>query len=162
LDGIDDPFMARFSTPCPNVFLSRRFLSAVEAQILHPDERLVLIGVTDDLAMPFALFAFVQRHRLGAKVIEGLDFGVTDYFAPCMASGVAPDPGEAKRLWAEILRVLPPADAITFKKMPRMLYGQPHALSNADFVRPMATSATTLSLRSEEGGVIDEPTSLAR
>src|SRR5688572_15995209 len=89
LDGIDDPFLARFSTTCPNVFLSRRFLRAVRTQILNPDERLILVGITDDVGMPFALFPFVQRQRLGANVIEGVDFGVADYFAPCLASDAA-------------------------------------------------------------------------
>jgi CelD/BcsL family acetyltransferase involved in cellulose biosynthesis len=143
--------------------MSRPFLKAVEANLLHGDERLVLVGATSPHGLPAAVFPFVRRRRLGATVIEGLDFGIADYFAPCLAPDVRLEPGQAKLLWADVLRVLPQADAVTFKKMPRLLYGAPHALSDADFVLPMAACATTLALRrADDDAEKNEPVSLAR
>lgn len=162
LDGPDDPFFARFSTDCANVFMSRGFLKSVADNLLRPEDALVLVGVTDASDAPVALFPFVRRRRLGATVVEGLDFGVADYFAPCLGRGLELDAAGADRLWRDVLRVLPAADAVTFKKMPRLLYGVPHALTAATFVAPMAASATTLPLYNDDGSGITPPSSLIK
>jgi len=163
LDGLGDPFFARYQTHCPNVFASRPFLETVERNLLQPGERLVLVGVVDTLGLPVAFFPFVRRRRLGVWVIEGLDFGLADYFVPCLTSDREIGPRQADALWADILKVLPPADAVALKKMPLRLYGERHALSQARFLHPMAAFATTLALRhSEEEGNVELPASLAR
>lgn len=164
LDGLDDPFLARFQTNCPNVFISRAFLESVQANLLQGQDRLVLVGIVDTFGLPVAFFPFALRKRLGASVIEGIDFGLADYFAPCLTSDREIDARATDALWADVLKVLPPADAVTIKKMPRQLYGERHALSRARFVRPMSACATTLALRhvSDPDSAQDLPSSLAR
>src|SRR5699024_10621006 len=102
LDSLDDPFVARFSSSCPNVFISLPFLKAVETRLLNSGERFVMVGVTDAAGQPFALFPFVRRKRLGAVVIEGLDFGIADYFAPCLVSGATLPPHRTGALWHDV------------------------------------------------------------
>ena len=82
LDGPDDPFFQAAEANGRNVFLSRVFLEAVEKHLLGGSERLALVGVTDSAGNPVALFPFVKRKRFGVPYLEGVDFGLADYFAP--------------------------------------------------------------------------------
>jgi CelD/BcsL family acetyltransferase involved in cellulose biosynthesis len=114
----------------------------------------VIIGVRDGNGEPLALFVFIRRRRMGVSVIEALDFNVTDYFAPLYFSPVPPTAQRSAEIWRAVLAVLPPADAVAFKKMPRLLHGRPHALSGATFAKPMATSSASLPLRDAAGARI--------
>ncbi len=67
---------------------------------------------------------------------------------------------ETTQLWRSAVAAVPGVHAVTFKKLPRLLHGHPHALSAADFLKPMGASATTLFLRDAEGapaGSMDPP-----
>lgn len=146
LSGPGDPFLVLVGTPA-SVFQSRRHIETVLATIgAAEDAEPVFIGVTDNAGRPVALFPFVLRRTRGLRLIEGLDFDVSDYFAPAWFDAKAPTPAETDRIWAAVLRALPRADAVGFKKLPRLVGNRPHALSAFRRLRPMAAAATTLTL----------------
>lgn len=149
IDGPDDPFLQLADAAGRNIFLSRIFLQAVEKHLLRGSEQLALVGVTDDAGNPVALFPFVKRDRFGVPYLEGVDFGLTDYFAPACLRDVALSRDETTAVWREVVKAVPGVHAITFKKLPRQMHGQFHALSAADFLKPMGAHATTLFIQAE-------------
>lgn len=149
IDGPDDPFLQLADANGRNVFLSRIFLQAVEKHLLSGSEQLALVGVTDDAGNPVALFPFVKRDRFGVPYLEGVDFGLTDYFAPACLRDVALSLDETTAVWRTVVKAVPGVHAITFKKLPRQMHGQFHALSAADFLKPMGAHATTLFIQAE-------------
>ena len=150
LKGSTDPFYTRLEAANRNVFLGARFLNAVERHLLHKPDRLVLVGVADMVGKPIALFAFVRRRRFGVDVLEGLDLGIADYFAPALFQDEPLSPKETANVWRAAVKTVPGVHAVSFKKMPRLLHGVPNALTGAEFVKPMGASATTLSLRHQD------------
>jgi CelD/BcsL family acetyltransferase involved in cellulose biosynthesis len=149
LDGPDDPFFLAAEANGRNVFLSRVFLAAVEKHLLGGSENLALVGVTDDAGDPVALFPFVKRKKFGVLYLEGVDFGLTDYFAPACLRDLALSPAETTAVWRTVVKAVPGVHAIIFKKLPRQMHGQFHALSAADFLKPMGADATTLFIQAE-------------
>ena len=164
LDGLDDPRLAAASDETRNVFQSKAFLAAIGRHIVDEGSRLVLVEATDSAGQLVAVFPFVKRRRLGIPVIEGLDFGVTDFFAPTCLRDAPLSAEETRRLWQAVIGAVPGVHAVTFMKMPRLLHGRLHALSGADFVLPMHATATTLFMRDEQGAPTVRPDkmSLAR
>jgi CelD/BcsL family acetyltransferase involved in cellulose biosynthesis len=148
LAGIQDPFLDAVTSD-DNIFQCKSFMAAVERHMLAPSERLVLVGVTDQGGEPAAVFPFVRRRHLGVPVLEGLDFGIADYFAPAWLRDEPPTANQSARIWQAVPKAVPGVHAISFKKLPRLLHGRPHALSGADFLTPMSADATTLRLRGE-------------
>jgi CelD/BcsL family acetyltransferase involved in cellulose biosynthesis len=147
----DDPLFARFRDSKQNVFQSERFLAEIERHVIGPSCRLVLVGATDGFDNPVAAFVFVRRRKLGLWIIEGLDFGITDYFAPTLFRDTPLSADETDALWRSVIKALPKADAIVFKKLPLSLHQMPHALSAAVFLTPMGACATTLHMRDASG-----------
>lgn len=151
LDGPDDPFLMVAEATGRNVFLSRVFLAAAERHLLAASERLALVGVTDGAGQPVAVFPFVKRKGFGVPYLEGMDFGLADYFAPALLRDIALSPDETTALWRKVVKAVPGVHAITFKKLPRQLHGQFHALSAADFLKPMGADATTRFIHDAAG-----------
>jgi len=164
LDGPDDPFFLAAEANGRNVFLSRVFLAAVEKHLLSGSEKLALVCVTDDAGNPVALFPFVKRKRFGVPFLEGVDFGLADYFAPACLRASALSPAETTAVWRTVLKAVSGIHAVTFKKLPHHLNGTFHALTAADFLKPMGADATTLFMHDAAGApmVVPEKMSLAR
>lgn len=152
LSDLCHPFMDGLAS---GGFQSRDFLAAISETLCaaHAAE-LVLIAVEDNAARPLALFAFARRRRMGATVIEAVDFHVTDYFAPAIVG----DDIARDDVWAAVQSALPPADAIMFKKVPDTLHGRAHALSDAPFMKQMGAAAFTARLRDDLGRPVDPST----
>jgi CelD/BcsL family acetyltransferase involved in cellulose biosynthesis len=151
LSGVDDPFFVLAESKRSTVFQTRRFVGAIARHVSDGPSKLVLVGVTDVHDAPVALFTFVSRRRFGLRVIEALDFGLSDYFAPILLGAASLNPAQSDLLWSAVLKALSGAHAVTFKKLPRRIYGASHALSGAAFIKPMGASATTLRLRDTDG-----------
>jgi len=151
LDGPGDPFFQAVEATGRNVFLSRAFLEAVEKHLLTGSERLALVGVRDGAGNPVAIFPFVKRKRFGVPYLEGIDFGLADYFAPVCLRETALTPEETTAVWRKVVKAVPGIHAVTFKKLPRQLHGAFHALSAADFLKAMGADATTLFTHGNAG-----------
>lgn len=151
LDGLNDGFLERIASSSSNVFQSDALLRAIENHVLAGSQRLVLVGVTDSAGNAVALFPFVRRRKFGIAILEAVDFGLVDYFAPTYFRADPLTAQDTHRLWQAVLKAAPAAHAVTFKKLPRLLHHKPHALSGADFLKPMGASATTLYLRDAAG-----------
>lgn len=151
LNSLSDPFFSAF--PESGCFQQERFMAALFATIA-PSESAepVLIGVESSQGDPVAWFAFLLRRQLGARVLEGLDLNVTDYFAPPLAPDLDID---ADAVWQAVLGSLPPVDAITFKKVPQVLHGRRHALTGSKTLRPMGAFAHSVSLLEQDGTAKD-------
>jgi CelD/BcsL family acetyltransferase involved in cellulose biosynthesis len=164
LSGVSDPFLDVAEATGANVFQSRAFLEQFERHMLKGAQELVLVGVTDAAGKPVAVFPFVRLKKFGVTRLEAVDFDVTDYFAPAYFRDTALSAEETNSLWRAVARSVPGAHAIAFKKLPRQIHHKPHALSGADFLKPMAASATTLFLRDASGKPTQsmDPASLAR
>lgn len=160
LDGHNDPLLAEACRSAWNVFQSEAFLAAIERHIATGPERLVLVGVTDRAGDPVAVFPFVKRRRFGIPVLEALDFGITDLFAPTLLRDAPLSAEATKRLWRAAVKAVPGVHAVSFMKMPRTIHRKVHALSGADFVKPMHASTTTLFLKDGAGAA--NPATLAR
>ena len=150
LDGTDDPFLSAVKAD-NNVFQSRAFVAGIEQHMLAPSDRLALVGVTDQTGVPVAIFPFVKRRRFGVPMLEALDYGLTDYFAPVLLDDVPLSTVATARLWKAVARAVPGVHAVAFKKLPRLIHRRPHALSSADFLKPMSADATTLYLHGPDG-----------
>jgi CelD/BcsL family acetyltransferase involved in cellulose biosynthesis len=149
LSGLDDPFFALAQTQNLTAFQSGRFIDGVVRYVAGANSMLLLVGVVDARADPVALFIFVSRRRYGLQVIEALDFGLSDYFVPILFGAMALGPAESDSLWRSVVKALPSAHAVSFKKLPRLIYGESHAMSGAAFLKPMGAHATTLRLEGE-------------
>ncbi|MEP9385984.1 GNAT family N-acetyltransferase [Mesorhizobium sp. KR9-304] len=164
LSGMSDPFLEVAEAAGANVFQSRPFLEQFERHMLAGSRKLVLVGVTDAAGKPIAVFPFVRLKKFGVTRLEAVDFDVTDYFAPAYFRDAALSADDTAKLWRTVARSVPGVHAIAFKKLPRQLHHKPHALSGADFLKPMAASATTLYLRDASGKPTQNmnPAALAR
>ena len=131
-------------TDASNVFQSDALLRGIETHILTGSQQLVLVGVTDAAGNPVALFPFVRRRKFGIAILEAVDFGLVDYFAPAYFRDAPLTAQDTQKLWQAVLKAAPHAHAVTFKKLPRLLHHGLHALSGADFLKEMGADATTL------------------
>jgi CelD/BcsL family acetyltransferase involved in cellulose biosynthesis len=163
LDGLSGLLAFGAGEASRNAFQSEHFLSAIERHMLSDSERLALVGVVDETGNPVAVFAFLRRRKFGVPILEAVDFGITDYFAPAYFRGAPLSAADTEKLWNGVVRSVPGVHAVTFKKMPRQIHDRPHALSGASFVKPMETSAMTLYLRGPDRPPVNpEKMSLAR
>lgn len=99
---------------------------------------------------PLMLLPLCLRRRHGVLRVEFPDLGTSDYNAPLLAPGFAPemsmgDDGFAA-LWQDILAALPRADLICFEKMPETLAGRPNPLARLAGATPMRGSAWGIEL----------------
>ncbi len=164
LAGLGDPFFSGMTGDGRNVFQSVVFLGALEKHVLAGGESLALVGVADGAGKALAVLPFVRRRKFGVAYIEGVDFGLVDYFAPCFSGDAPLSAVETAGLWRAAVRAVPGVHAVAFKKLPRLLHGRPHALSGADFLKPMGANATTLMMHDAAGAarVFPDKMSLAR
>lgn len=151
LDGPQDAVFNAAAEGGRNIFLSKAFLSGIEKHIAAPGEPLKLVGVFDGIGKPLAVFPFVRRKRFGVSIIEAVDFGVTDYFAPAYLGEDELTPAATAAIWRAAVKAVPDVHAVAFKKLPRRMHGRVHALTGADFLKPMQAHATTLFLRDSGG-----------
>lgn len=163
LSDTRDPFLDVAGAAGANAFQSRAFLEQFERQMLAGSGKLVLVGVTDATGDPVAIFPFVRLKKFGIPMLEAVDFGIADYFAPAYFRDAPLSPQETLKLWRAVTAHLPGAHAVTFKKLPRHLHGRPHAMTGAGFLKPMGAAATTLRLRGTNRPPLNpEKMSLAR
>jgi len=156
--ALDDEFVSDIARSSASVFATPEFLSALfdtvcRASAAEP----LLIGVSDAEGQPVALFSFTLRRFGGLRRIEGLGFGVADYYTPILAKPA--DPGA---LWRAVLRALPPADLLRLYNVPQGLYGQVNALTGARFLRPMGHCSTIIPLRADGKPIDPDQFSAAR
>lgn len=151
LSGLDDPFLRDLPEASLNVFQSGGFVSTFDRHLGDDTARLTLIGVTDSLGNPVAVLPFLRKKKLGIPILEGMDLGLVDYFAPTFFRRSPLTVEGTRRLWDAVCAAVPGVSAVIFKKMPKLQYGRPHALTNADFVRPMSAAAVTLRLVDADG-----------
>jgi CelD/BcsL family acetyltransferase involved in cellulose biosynthesis len=160
IDGQNGPMLTQAYRSTWNVFQSEAFLAAVQRHIVAGSDKLVLVGVIDRAGDPVAVFPFVKRKRYGIAVLEALDFGITDMFAPTFFRNQPLSAEATKAVWRTAVNAVPGVHAVSFMKMPRAVHKKPHALSGADFVKSMHASATTLFL--QDGAGAANPATLAR
>lgn len=159
LAGPDDAFAADLARRAVTGFADPAFVAAlIETIGATAGAEAVLIGVADAAGRPLALFPFTLRRQGGLRLIEGLGFGVTDYYAPLLAAGVELDAAATTALWRAVRAALPPADLVRLINVPRSLYGARHALSAAAFLGPMGHGASVLSYRDAAGQQFDPAT----
>jgi CelD/BcsL family acetyltransferase involved in cellulose biosynthesis len=163
IEGLDDPFLQAAEGTNANVFQSGEFLAAIHRHMLAGSEKLALVGVADGAGNPVAVFPFVKRRKLGVPIIEAVDFGIVDYFAPSWFRDAPLSAEDTAKLWKAVVKAVPGAHAVTFKKLPRALHGRPHALSGAGFLKPMGADATTLHVHGPDRPLLNpEKMSLAK
>lgn len=150
LEGLDDPMLRATEGTSENVFQNSEFLAGIRRHMLSGSEQLLLVGVADATGDPVAVFPFVKRRKLGISFIEAVDFGIVDYFAPSYFRDTPLSAEETAKVWKAVVRAVPGVHAVAFKKLPRELHGRPHALSGADFLKPMGADATTLRMRGSD------------
>lgn len=146
IEDFDDPLLAALDRASANVFQNKEFLAQIRRHMLAGGEQLALVGVADGDGNPVAVFPFVKRRKFGVAVLEAVDFGIVDYFAPSCFGDAPLSAAETAEVWNAVVKTVPGVHAATFKKLPRLLHGKPHALSGAGFLKPMGAAATTLYL----------------
>lgn len=110
--------------------------------VTGPDGGLVMV-------LPFALV------RCGPlRVIEGLDLDVSDYWAPFATTCRTWTGPELEAVWTAVRKVLPPADALTLKKVPLSIHGTAHPFSAWQGLKPMGAQAVRLALYDEAGAPV--------
>lgn len=99
------------------------------------------------LALPL-----VMHRQAGLRRIEAADLGLADYVAPLVAEGLSDDPAEADAMWAAILQALPPADVVSFKKMPPEIRpGMPNPLARLPGALDMGIHTQVFALTGDGG-----------
>ena len=93
------------------------------------------------------LLPLLMRKAHTLRLIEGADLGLSDYVAPAVADWFRPTPSEMSILWRALLRFLPPADLLSFKKMPNsILDRQQNPLALLARTEGMGIATKTLDL----------------
>lgn len=147
LSGLADPFLAELGAWAQTAFETPEFLSALTATTAaEAGAELVLIGVETGEGAPVAVFPFSLGREGSLTVVEAVGLGASDYFVPPAPGDRALCAEEAEALWAAVRRVLPPADIVRLRNVPRAANGRAHPLSAARFLKPMGHCATVLSL----------------
>ncbi|WP_041801345.1 GNAT family N-acetyltransferase [Rhodopseudomonas palustris] len=112
----------------------------------------ILVGVRDTSCGAIVLVASLMRtRRHGVSVIEALDLGLCDYFAPLIRPGLEFSAVEFDELWREICGALKPVGALSIEKIPAEIFGYPNPLAKLPSARPTNDFATTLRMRAADG-----------
>ncbi len=82
--------------------------------------------LVEDDAGPAMILPLGVARRRGLRVLGFLGGDVTDYHAPLLRPGFAP---EMASLWPRILALLPPADLVALDKMPPDIEGVPNPMA---------------------------------
>lgn len=106
-----------FMTP----FQRRRVLSAFYRHLPESCSGLVVSVREVGSGRIAMLLPLLMREAYTLRLIEGADLGLSDYVAPAVADWFQPTASEMNTLWKAMLRFLPPADLLSFKKMPNSI-----------------------------------------
>ncbi|MBN9030509.1 MAG: GNAT family N-acetyltransferase [Rhizobiales bacterium] len=94
----------------------------------------------------------VMHRQAGLRRIEAADLGLADYVAPLVAEDLSDDPAEADAMWAAILKALPQADVVSFKKMPPEIRpGTPNPLAHLPGALDMGIHTQVFALTDDDG-----------
>lgn len=95
------------------------------------------------------LLPLLMRQSYTLRLIEGADLGLSDYVAPAVADWFRPTASEMNTLWKALLRFLPPADLLSFKKVPNNIRNRrQNPLALLDRTESMGIGSKTLDLQS--------------
>jgi CelD/BcsL family acetyltransferase involved in cellulose biosynthesis len=106
----------------------------------------LFVVVRDSSAAPLMLFPLCTRRQGGLRMIEFADGGLSDYNAPLVAKGFAPDEREMNALWQRILRELPAADVVHLEKVPAAFGGAANPLAHLTARRSMQIDSWRVAL----------------
>ncbi|ESY71998.1 GNAT family N-acetyltransferase [Mesorhizobium sp. M0051] len=106
------------------------WVEEVAKRLMPAGAELLVVEVADagtgDLKM---LMPLMRSSRFGHRVIEWLSCDVCDYSAPLLADASPWTTRGAEAAWAAVRSVLPPADRIHIRGIPRQLYGVANPLA---------------------------------
>jgi CelD/BcsL family acetyltransferase involved in cellulose biosynthesis len=107
----------------------------------------LIVEVIDAVTQrPVMLLPLIHYRRPSHKVIEWLSCGVCDYTAPLLAPGLALTAKEAAAAWAAVRSVLPPADMLRVRGIPRHVFGVANPLANLAQARRSSLVSTGIAL----------------
>jgi CelD/BcsL family acetyltransferase involved in cellulose biosynthesis len=87
--------------------------------------------------------SLIRTTSEGRRTIGFADLGLIDYNAPVLGPAAPRTRDGAARMWRALLKALPPADLIDFRKMPAEIAGQPNPLALLD-VLPCALNGNVV------------------
>ncbi|MER8752993.1 GNAT family N-acetyltransferase [Mesorhizobium sp. M1050] len=106
------------------------WVKEIAKRLMPAGAELLVVEVADagtgDLKM---LMPLMRSSRFGYRVIEWLSCDVCDYSAPLLADARPWTSRGAEAAWAAVRSVLPPADRIHIRGIPRQLYGVANPLA---------------------------------
>ncbi|WP_181707667.1 GNAT family N-acetyltransferase [Chthonobacter rhizosphaerae] len=114
----------------------------------------LVVVVADRTGEPVLALPFALRRRGPFRVVEGIDFDVCDYWMPLRSARAHWTDAEMTSVWAAVRAALPPADAITLKKVPLSVHGTPHPFAAWSRLKPMGAIATRVPLVGEDGAPV--------
>ncbi len=140
-------------SPTATAFQRLSYIEALIANIVpHRAAEPILIGARDTASGAIVLVAaLMRRRRHGVAVIEALDLGLCDYFAPLIRPGHEFSPAEFQELWSAICRAVQPAAAVFIDKIPAEIFGTANPMALLPAATPTDGFATTLRLRAADG-----------
>lgn len=113
----------------------------------RPDIEPVIVAVNDKRSgQDVLLIPLVRRTAGSLRAIEFADLWITDYNAPLIGPGAPSDADEARALWDEVQKSLPPADVVRFAKMPAEIGGRRNPLALIEGARLSELSGHLVSL----------------
>ncbi len=117
------------------------------------DHKEIVVSVFDRRQQRTVLALPLVMHRAaGLWRIEAADLGLADYVAPLVADGLSADADECDAMWTAILKALPPADVVSFKKMPPEIRpGTPNPLTRLAGVLDMGIHTQVFTLVDGDG-----------
>lgn len=87
----------------------------------------LIVTITDTVSGQHALsLPLIRTTSGGRRTIGFADLGLVDYNAPILGPAAPRTQASATRMWRALLKALPPADLIDFRKMPAEIGGQPN------------------------------------
>lgn len=100
------------------------WVTMVVRHLAEPGDEVLVVEILDaDIRQPVMALPLVRRRHLGWRVIEWLNFGVCDYAAPLLASGVVWSDADAAAAWTAARKALPTADLLRIDGLPREVFG---------------------------------------
>ncbi len=119
----------------------------------HRGAKPLLVTVSDAVSHePLLFFPLVTRRDDTYRWIEFADLGVSDYNAPLVAPGFAPDERQLRRLMREFFSALPSADLLRFDKTPDTLGDAPNPLAGHEMFHRMRFQSWGVGLPATRAG----------
>jgi len=112
-------------------FQTRLWLECWLARLARPKGvRMVFCIVRSPRKCTLMVLPLCLRMEAGLRIVEGNDLGVSDYFAPVMASAFNPSSEEWAALWRRIVAALPSHDVLRLTKIPCHIGGRANPLAS--------------------------------